>query len=286
MKDFFNIYLWATNCSILYPDASETFFQKVYMHELSLPDTRCCVADDDNRGIVGYFVSIKHGDFRHMAEGYIYPEFQRIGLGTKMWNFVMRDNNEQALSGESAVVDSKNQSGFSSALKMGLYNVNPIIWFARKTDEQSGFPRQEITSKEITENCDEFLKDINWLDKNNIGFTRECHHSFLTKSDAARLFAFIKGEDFVGYCYLWKNGLLGPFSYSPKVEPQQVLKCALQVVSECKTKYVSLGVGQGNIQAMDFLFSNSFRITDVDLFMSNYAALMFRNYFPMVGFTI
>ncbi|NJN43469.1 MAG: GNAT family N-acetyltransferase [Anaerolineae bacterium] len=216
------------------------------------------VAEQDGE-IVGYARSIIHDGVRELTEFFVKPGMQSGGVGRGLLAraFPREGAHRRTII---ATTDLRAQARY---LKSGVYPRFPIMGLA-KTPEQR-VVETDLRFHRISSPDD--LESLDQIDAIILEYSRRADHEFLLSEVQGWLY-FRDGEP-VGYGYTGKRH--GPFALLNPADFPAVLAHAENIAAEGEQASFELEVPMHNRDAVDYLLSHGFTISDgfIAFFMSD-----------------
>ncbi len=237
------------------------------------------VAEDSGR-IVGSAFSWVCGDLWFLAELFIAPHMQGLGIGRELLRKALNHADGSGAKTRALITFTFNTTSQGLYIRHGMFPRLPIYMFSTEAKEipAAGLPtgvkfkRAELSGSEIAA--------LAAVDISALGERREKHHTFLLNDPEMNGFLFYDGRECIGYAYVASTGHVGPLAVTRRIAMGPVFRTALKIAAEGKTNQVSAFLPGACETALNIAAEHRMRITLPMVLASNREFGDWRRYLP------
>jgi predicted acetyltransferase len=226
------------------------------------------------KNIVGFAAALMRGKQWYLGFLFVNPKYQDKGVGHKLLEKVWRDEPGMV---HSLATFAYNMQAVGIYGKFGMAPLCTLPMMEAKPDklillEPSGLKRRiKITKADIDW--------INALEKKIRGYGHPQEWKFWTKYDATDIYLFEHKGRRVGYSMVYKGGGIAPAGAISNDYLTRVIAETLRIIKPAKNSF-RICCPTHNINLYRFLLASGFRLTEMDLFLSDKPYPDFQRYVP------
>jgi hypothetical protein len=228
--------------------------------------------------LAGLTLSWVRGSLWYLAHLFVSPQHQGLNIGQNLMERAMKHHKGSTITNRALVTFAYNPVSISLYAHHGIYPREPLYWM----EGSSQYVKTEVSNpKLISERVADFEKGrriLSRIDELTLGYPREKNHEFLFKLPTVQCHLFSKGNEHVGYAYVWQNGRVGPLATASHDVFRDVLKSAFKQAAAQGAASVGIAATGSNDQLMEVAMEQKMRILDNYLFMSSKPFPNFSNY--------
>lgn len=186
------------------------------------------VARDEGVPIAAAFVHAVD-DERFVSECFVEPSFRRSGLASKLMDSVLRDDDDAPIS---ALIDANDRAAIAFASTRGLALHAPVLRLAGRIPREEDLARLaagDYRFAAVALDVRAHGSALDELDRDVRGSARSSDHAAFAELASAT--AFLRGDECVGYAYVWPDGRIGPLAYSSGAYALQFFGFALATLA-------------------------------------------------------
>jgi ribosomal protein S18 acetylase RimI-like enzyme len=211
--------------------------------------------------IVGFAWSWVCGDLWFLAQLFVSPDHQGLGIGNELLQRTFEHARDSGATNRALITFTFNTVSQGLYLRNGLFPRCPIYNFSVARDRL--IPRlhgPQLRHAPLQGTASD-LRDLAQVDAQLLGVSREKHHKYLAADNATRGFGLYAGNDCVGYAYVSSSGHIGPLAV---VRPDAVgpaFRTALALAAEGASSHVSAFIPGTSETALASAVEHGMRIT-------------------------
>jgi GNAT superfamily N-acetyltransferase len=237
------------------------------------------IAEEGER-IVGFAWSWTCGDLWFLAQLFVSPDQQGLGVGNELIKRTLEHAATSGASNRALITFSFNTVSQGLYIRHGLiprfpvYSVNATR--EHMLDRLRG-PRFRFTP---LEDDDSTLRRLARTDERVLGVSREKHHRYLLSDRATRGVNLYDGSNWIGYAYVDVGGHVGPLAVMEPDAVAPAFSTALQLAIERGSPRISAFLPGASEAALRIALEQGMRISFPMLLMSSHQFGHWAQYLP------
>jgi GNAT superfamily N-acetyltransferase len=226
------------------------------------------------KSIVGFAAALQRGKQWYLGFLFIHPKYQDKGIGRQLLERVWREKPGMV---HSLATFAYNMQAVGIYGKFGMAPLCTLPMMEAKIDRLILMTPTGLTARERLTDAD--IDWINALESKIRGFNHPQEWKFWRKFDGVRIFIFERDGKRVGYSMVYKSGGIAP---AGAISNEYLTKVVAETLRLAKPKKKSLRIccPTHNINLYRFLLESGFRLTEMDLFLSDRPYPDFQRYVP------
>src|SRR5262245_30590433 len=196
------------------------------------------VAEDDGQ-IVGFAFSWVCGDLWFLAQLFVSPDQQGSGLGNELLQRTLQQAEKRAATNRALITLAFNPVSQGLYIRHRLFPRLPLQLFSASREALGGrLSGAQFRCEPLAKSAAR-VRDLNEIDAQVLGTSREKHHSFLIDEIDVTGVAFHEGDRCVGYAYISSSGHIGPLAVVQPEAMGTAFRTALKIAAEGGASHVS-----------------------------------------------
>src|SRR5436305_1609348 len=236
------------------------------------------VAEDAGQ-MLGFAFSWVCGDLWFLAELFVAPGHQGLGLGNELLKRTLQHAQKRGAAKKALITFTFNTVSQSLYIRHGLLPRFPIYFFSTEREALIGRLQSSQLSCVPLENIGSHLQSLAQIDAQVLGLSREKHHRFLINSKGMRGVGLYAGDECIGYVYVNSEGHVGPLAVAKPNAMGAAFRTALNLAVESGSSQISAFV-TGTSEAPRVAVEHGMRITIPMVLMSTCDFGNWRLYLP------
>jgi ribosomal protein S18 acetylase RimI-like enzyme len=225
------------------------------------------VAEDEGQ-IAGFAFSWVCGDLWFLAQLFVSPGQQGSGLGNELLKRTLRQAEKRGSTNTALITFAFNRVSQGLYIRHGLFPRLPLYLFSASRDGLRGRLGGAQFRCEPLDKSAAHARNLNEIDAQALGTSREKHHGFLIDEDGTRGFAFYDGDKCVGYAYIAASGHIGPLAVVRPEAMGAAFRTALNIAGDGGAPNVSAFLPGTSEAALTLAMEYGMRIAIPMLVMS------------------
>ena len=196
------------------------------------------VAEDEGQ-IVGFAFSWVCDDLWFLAQLFVSPGQQGSGLGNELLKRTLHQAEKRGSTNKALITFAFNRVSQGLYIRHGLFPRLPLYLLSASRETLRGHLGGAQFRCEPLEKSAARLRNLNEIDAQVLGISRENHHGFLIDEDRTIGVAFHDGDHCVGYAYISSGGHIGPLAVAQPEAMGRAFRTALNIVANGDASNVS-----------------------------------------------
>jgi ribosomal protein S18 acetylase RimI-like enzyme len=216
------------------------------------------VAEDDGE-MVGFAWSWVCGDLWFLAQLFISPERQGVGIGKELIKRTWESATNRGATNKSLITFTFNTASQGLYLRHGMFPRFPIYLFSVTSDhlkvrvESPQFRPVKLAETSLD------LQHLAGIDAQALGVSREKHHRYLINDPSTEGILLYQGDACVGYAYI-AEGHIGPLAVAHSDHMATALRTALAIAAHSRASQVTAYVSGPSEAALKTAVESGMRI--------------------------
>lgn len=227
--------------------------------------------------IAGITLSWVRGPLWYLAHLFVSPNHQGLNIGQTLLDKAWQNKKDATIINRALVTFAYNPVSISLYSRYGMYPRDPLYFMEGPKPEAKGNAEAQIVDEKISD-FRTVHTEISRIDKETLGYPLEKNHEFLCSLPNTQGHVFSKGNQPIGYAYVWKSGRVGPLAATSHNLFPEVVNASLRLAAQQEGSTVSMLVTGSNDTLMKIALDHKMRILDNFLFMSAKPFVNFNNY--------
>jgi ribosomal protein S18 acetylase RimI-like enzyme len=224
---------------------------------------------EDGGEIVGFAWSWVCGDVWFLAQLFVDPARQGLGIGNELLKRTMEHARKSKAAHKALITFSFNRVSQGLYIRHGLFPKMPIYFLdAARERVMERLPAPPLRSVAIDGSAGT-MERLAAIDSRAIGASREKHHRYLLNDPATRGVLFFAGSDCVGYGYIGGSGHIGPLAVMRADVLGDAFTTALKLAADRSAEKVSAFLPGTCDSALSLAVNHGMRITFPMLLMAS-----------------
>ena len=225
------------------------------------------VAEEEGQ-IIGFAFSWVCDDLWFLAQLFVSPDQQGSGLGNELLKRTLHQAEKRRSTNRALITFAFNRMSQGLYIRHGLFPRLPLYLFSASREALRGRLGGAKFHCELLEKSAARLRNLNEIDAQVLGTTREKHHRFLIDEDGTRGVAFHEGDNCLGYAYISSSGHIGPLAVVQPEAMATAFKTALNIAADARGSNVSAFLPGTSESALTLAMEYGMRITFPMMLMS------------------
>jgi GNAT superfamily N-acetyltransferase len=226
------------------------------------------------KNIIGFAAALQRGKQWYLGFLFTHPKYQDKGVGRQLLEKVWRDAPGMT---HSLATFAYNMQAVGIYGRFGMAPLCTLPMMECKLDRLVLMEPTGLKVREKLTNAD--FGWINGLEARIRGYAHPQEWKFWRKFDATQIFIFEHKRKRVGYSMVYKSGGIAPAGAISNEYLTKVVAETLRIVKPEK-KSLRICCPTHNINLYRFLLASGFRLTEMDLFLSDRPYPDFQRYVP------
>ncbi len=226
------------------------------------------------KNIIGFAAALRRGKQWYLGFLFTHPKYQDKGVGRQLLEKVWREAPGMT---HSLATFAYNMQAVGIYGKFGMAPLCTLPMMECKLDRLVLMEPTGLKAREKLTNAD--FAWINELETRIRGYNRPREWKFWRNFDATKIFVFEHKGKRVGYSMVYKSGGIAP---AGAISNEYLTKAIAETLRKVKPEKKSLRIccPTHNINLYRFLLASGFRLTEMDLFLSDRPYPDFQRYVP------
>jgi ribosomal protein S18 acetylase RimI-like enzyme len=234
---------------------------------------------EDGSNIVGFGWSWVCGDVWFLAQLFVDPAQQSLGIGKELLNLALEHARKSGAAHKTLITFTFNRVSQGLYIRHGLFPRMPIYFMAAARERViADLPEAPLRGIAI-EGTAAHMDRLAEIDAGAIGVAREKHHRYLLNDSATTGVMLCAGNDCVGYAYISSNGHIGPLAVAKVDVLSDAFTTALTIAAG-KSATISAFLPGTCDPALTIAIDHGLRITFPMLLMASAGYPTWTKYLP------
>jgi GNAT superfamily N-acetyltransferase len=225
------------------------------------------VAEDEGQ-IVGFGFSWVCDDLWFLAQLFVSPDQQGSGLGNELLKRTLHQAEKRGSTNRALITFAFNRMSQGLYIRHGLFPRLPLYLFSASREAVRGHLGGAQFRCEFLEKSAARLRNLNEIDAQVLGISREKQHGFLIDEGGTRGVAFHEGDNCMGYAYISSSGHIGPLAVVQPEAMGTAFRTALNIAADGGASNVSAFLPGTSEAALTLAMEYGMRITFPMMLMS------------------
>jgi hypothetical protein len=224
---------------------------------------------EDGGDILGFAWSWVCGDVWFLAQLFVDPARQGLGIGNKLLERTMEHARKSGAAHKALITFTFNRVSQGLYMRYGLFPKMPIYYFtAARERVAQGLSEPPLRAIAI-DNSSAAMGKLVEIDCRALGVSREKHHRYLLNDPATTGALLCAGSDCVGYSYIGSNGHIGPLAVMRPEFLRDAFTTALRLAADRSAENISAFLPGTCDGALSLAVNQGMRITFPMLLMAS-----------------